>query len=81
MFPNVECDTLKFVDEKCREEKRLSELLDKYLNPDALPFDGSKALSFYKSAGFSGVKILLRGNSFLLLFIFHNTGPTVPGIL
>ncbi|CAD0195810.1 unnamed protein product [Chrysodeixis includens] len=60
VFPNVECDTLKFVDEKCREEKRLSELLDKYLNPDALPFEGSKALTYYKSVGFSGVKILLK---------------------
>lgn len=70
MFPNVECDTLKFVDEKCREEKRLSELLDKYLNPDALPFEGSKALTYYKSVGFSGVKILLKGIYFT--FIYHS---------
>ncbi|XP_035430430.2 box C/D snoRNA protein 1 [Spodoptera frugiperda] len=60
VFPNVESEPLKFVDERCGEHKRLSELLDKYLNPDALPFEGSKALSYYKSVGFSGVKILLR---------------------
>ncbi|KAJ8734391.1 hypothetical protein PYW07_014942 [Mythimna separata] len=60
VFPNVEAEPLKFVDERCAEQKRLSELLDKYLNPDALPFEGSKALTFYKSAGFSGVKVLLR---------------------
>ncbi|XP_047029794.1 box C/D snoRNA protein 1 [Helicoverpa zea] len=60
VFPNVESEPLKFVDERCAEQKRLSELLDKYLNPDALPFEGSKALTFYKAAGFSGVKILLR---------------------
>lgn len=67
MFPNVESEPLKFVDERCAEQKRLSELLDKYLNPDALPFEGSKALTFYKSAGFSGVKILLRGKFTIIL--------------
>ncbi|CAH0699408.1 unnamed protein product [Spodoptera exigua] len=60
VFPNVESEPLKFVDERCAEHKRLSELLDKYLNPDALPFEGSKALTYYKAVGFSGVKILLR---------------------
>lgn len=62
VFPNVDSVPLKFVDVRCEEHKRLSELLDKYLNPDALPFEGSKALTYYKSAGFSGVKVLLRGN-------------------
>lgn len=60
LFPNVESEPLKFVDEKCSEHKRLSELLEKYLNPNALPFEGSKSLQYYKSVGFSGVKILLR---------------------
>ncbi|CAB3258961.1 unnamed protein product [Arctia plantaginis] len=60
LFPNADSGLLKFVDEKCSEQKRLSELLDKYLNPDAIPFEGSKALTYYKSVGFSGVKILLR---------------------
>ncbi|XP_060810200.1 box C/D snoRNA protein 1 [Amyelois transitella] len=60
VFPNVESDPVKFVDERCSEHKKLAELLDKYLNPDAEPFEGSKSLSFYKSAGFSGVKVLLR---------------------
>lgn len=55
---------LKFVDEKCPEQKKLSDLLDKYLNPDAPPFDRSKDLVFYKSAGFSGVKVLLKGKTF-----------------
>lgn len=68
LFPNVESDPLKFVDEKCPEQKRLSELLDKYLNPDALPFEGSKALAYYKSVGFSGVKILMRGIYILLIY-------------
>ncbi|XP_072935390.1 box C/D snoRNA protein 1 [Epargyreus clarus] len=60
VFPNVETNPLKFVDEKCPEHTKLSRLLDKYLNPDALPFEGSKSLGYYKSAGFNGVKILLR---------------------
>ncbi|XP_075990275.1 box C/D snoRNA protein 1 [Anticarsia gemmatalis] len=60
LFPNVDSDPLKFVDERCPEQSRLSELLDKYLNPDASPFEGSKALTYYKSVGFSGVKILMR---------------------
>lgn len=62
VFPNVETKPLKFVDERCQEHRRLSELLDKYLNPDAVPFEGSKGLTFYKSVGASGVKILLTGN-------------------
>lgn len=61
LFPNVDSNLLKFVDEKCPENQRLSDLMDKYLNPEAMPFEGSKALTFYKSAGFSGVKLLLRG--------------------
>lgn len=64
VFPNVEANPLKFVDERCQEHKRLSELLDKFLNPEAVPFEGSKGLTFYKSAGASGVKILLTGNCF-----------------
>ncbi|XP_045760531.1 box C/D snoRNA protein 1 isoform X2 [Maniola jurtina] len=60
VFPNVETKPLKFVDEKCVEKKKLSELLDKYLNPDAPAFDGSKDLMYYKSIGFSGVKVLLK---------------------
>lgn len=60
IFPNVDSKPLKFVDEKCPEQKKLSDLLDKYLNPDTPPFDGSKDLVFYKSAGFSGVKVLLK---------------------
>ncbi|XP_050357641.1 box C/D snoRNA protein 1 [Nymphalis io] len=60
IFPNVVTKPLKFTDELCPEQKKLSELLDKYLNPDAMPFDGSKDLVFYKSAGFSGVKVLLK---------------------
>lgn len=62
IFPNVEEKPLKFVDVKCHEHTKLSALLDKYLNPDSEPFEGSKALVFYKSTGFSGVKVLLRGN-------------------
>ncbi|XP_034841542.1 box C/D snoRNA protein 1 [Maniola hyperantus] len=60
VFPNVETKPLKFVDEKCSEKKKLSELLDKYLNPDAPAFEGSKELMYYKSIGFSGVKVLLK---------------------
>lgn len=61
VFPNVGTKPLKFVDERCQEHRRLSELLDKYLNPEAVPFEGSKGLTFYKSVGSSGVKILLTG--------------------
>ncbi|XP_014355574.1 box C/D snoRNA protein 1 [Papilio machaon] len=60
IFPNVDTKPLKFVDEKCPEQNKLSRLLDKYLNPNASPFEGSKSLAFYKSAGFSGIKILLK---------------------
>ncbi|XP_048005991.1 box C/D snoRNA protein 1 [Leguminivora glycinivorella] len=60
IFPNAEPDMVKFVDEKCLETKRLSELLDKYLDVNAEPFEGSKALTYYKSVGFNGVKVLLR---------------------
>ncbi|KAG6457746.1 hypothetical protein O3G_MSEX010483 [Manduca sexta] len=60
VFPNVEKGPLKFVDEKCPEHTRLSELLDKYLNPDGVSFEGSNTLAYYKSVGFSGIKILLR---------------------
>lgn len=62
ILPNVEGKPFKFVDEKCPENKKLSSLLDKYLNPDAIPFEGSKALAFYKAAGYRGVKVLLKGN-------------------
>lgn len=61
IFPNAEPHVIKFVDEKCPETKRVSELLNKYLGLDAEPFEGSKALTYYKSVGFSGVKVLLRG--------------------
>lgn len=67
IFPNVDAQPLKFVDEKCPENKKLSSLLDKYLNPDAVSFEGSKSLGFYKAAGFRGVKILLKG-----IFIITN---------
>ncbi|CAK1599272.1 unnamed protein product [Parnassius mnemosyne] len=60
IFPNVDTKPLKFVDEKCLEHNKLSGLLDKYLNPNATPFEGSKTLLFYRSVGFSGVKILLK---------------------
>lgn len=60
VFPNVDTDPIKFVDDKCSEKKRLSELLNKYLDPDAVAFEGSKALTYYKSVGFSGVKVLLK---------------------
>lgn len=60
VFPNVDSEPLKFIDEKCSETTPLSDLLDKYLNPDIMGFDRAKALTFYKSAGFSGVKILLK---------------------
>ncbi|KOB51769.1 Box C/D snoRNA protein 1, partial [Operophtera brumata] len=60
IFPNVDEKPLKFVDEKIPENKKLSTLLDKYLNPDALPFEGSKALGYYRAAGYRGVKVLLR---------------------
>ncbi|XP_013166966.1 PREDICTED: box C/D snoRNA protein 1 [Papilio xuthus] len=60
IFPNVDTKPLKFVDEKCPEQSKLSGLMDKYLNPNAPPFEGSKSLAFYKSAGFSGIKILLK---------------------
>ncbi|XP_041974402.1 box C/D snoRNA protein 1 [Aricia agestis] len=60
IFPNVENKPLKFVDEKCLEKNKLSQLLDKYINPDAPPFEGSKNLAYYKSAGFSGIKVLLK---------------------
>ncbi|CAK1548001.1 unnamed protein product [Leptosia nina] len=60
MFPNVEEKPLKFTDEKCPENVKLSQLLSKYLNTDVEPFEGSKALTFYRSAGFSGVKVLLK---------------------
>lgn len=61
IFPNVDEKPLKFVDEKCQEHMKLSALLDKYLNPEAEPFESSKALAFYRSAGFSRVKVLLKG--------------------
>ncbi|XP_063374257.1 box C/D snoRNA protein 1 [Cydia amplana] len=60
IFPNAEPDMVKFVDEKCLETRRLSDLLDKYLDVNAEPFEGSKALTYYKSVGFNGVKVLLR---------------------
>lgn len=60
IFPNVDKEPLKYVDEKCPEQKKLSHLLDKYINCDAEPFEGSKSLSFYKAAGISGLKILLK---------------------
>ncbi|XP_023945811.1 box C/D snoRNA protein 1 [Bicyclus anynana] len=60
IFPTVENKPLKFVDETCSEKKKLSELLDKFLNPNAPAFEGSKELLYYKSAGFSGVKVLLK---------------------
>ncbi|XP_063829842.1 box C/D snoRNA protein 1 [Ostrinia nubilalis] len=60
IFPNVDTEPLKFVDDRCPETKKLSQLLDKYLNPEALPFEGSKALTFYKAVGFKGVKVLLK---------------------
>ncbi|KPI95323.1 Box C/D snoRNA protein 1 [Papilio xuthus] len=60
IFPNVDTKPLKFVDEKCPEQSKLSGLMDKYLNANAPPFEGSKSLAFYKSAGFSGIKILLK---------------------
>lgn len=66
IFPNVDSKPLKFVDEKCPEQTKLSDLLDKYLNPDAPSFDGSKDLLYYKSVGFSGVKILLKGKKYCL---------------
>lgn len=77
VFPNVDSDPVKFVDAKCPEQKRLSELLDKYLNPEAEPFEGSKALTYYKSVGFSGVKVLLRGKYFPLF----NLGKTTQIVL
>lgn len=61
IFPNVDTKPLKFVDAKCPEQSKLSGLLDKYLNTNAPSFEGSKSLAFYKSAGFSGIKILLKG--------------------
>lgn len=61
VFPNVDSEPLKFVDAKCSERMKLSQLLDKYLNPEAMPFEGSKALTYYKSVGFNGVKVLLKG--------------------
>lgn len=61
VFPNVDSEPLKFVDAKCSEQMKLSQLLDKYLNPEAMPFEGSKALTYYKSVGFNGVKVLLKG--------------------
>lgn len=71
ILPNVDGKPLKFVDEKCPENKKLSSLLDKFLNPDAMPFDGAQALGFYKAAGYRGVKVLLRGkHSFCQLLIF-----------
>ncbi|OWR48955.1 box C/D snoRNA protein 1 [Danaus plexippus plexippus] len=60
VFPNVEAKPLKFVDEKCLESKKLSELIAKYLDPNAAPFEGSKDLVYYKAVGFSGVKVLLK---------------------
>lgn len=61
LFPNADLGLMKFVDEKCSEHKRLSELLDKYINPDAVPFEGPKLLTYYRSVGYSGIKILLKG--------------------
>ncbi|XP_068628391.1 box C/D snoRNA protein 1 [Battus philenor] len=60
IFPNVDTKPLKFIDEKCSEQTKLSMFLDKYLNVNAPPFEGSKALNFYRSAGFSGIKVLLK---------------------
>lgn len=61
IFPNADPGPVKFSDVKCSENSRLSELLDKYINLNAEPFEGSKALTYYKAAGYSGIKILLRG--------------------
>lgn len=71
VFPNVEAKPLKFVDEKCLESKKLSELIAKYLDPNAAPFEGSKDLVYYKAVGFSGVKVLLKGLYYdVLLYLF-----------
>lgn len=59
IFPNVDEKPLKFVDDKCQEHTKLSVLLDKYLNPIE-HFEGFKSLGFYRSVGFSGVKVLLK---------------------
>ncbi|KAL4713554.1 hypothetical protein ACJJTC_006142 [Scirpophaga incertulas] len=60
IFPNVDSTPIKFVDTQCSEHKRLSELLDKYLNLESPPFEQSKSLAYYRSVGFSGIKILLK---------------------
>ncbi|XP_045513181.1 box C/D snoRNA protein 1 isoform X1 [Pieris brassicae] len=60
IFPSIDGNPLKFIDEKCAENKKISDLLDKYLNPDVLPFEGSRSLGYYRSAGLSGVKVLLK---------------------
>lgn len=70
MLPNADTGPLKFSDDKCAEGSRLSKLIDKYINPAADPFEGSKALTFYKAAGLRGVKALLRGEKDALLVCF-----------
>lgn len=60
LFPNAVPDLVKFSDDKCCENSKLSELMDKYVNLDAV-FDGSTALSYYKAAGLRGVTVLLKG--------------------
>lgn len=58
IFPNAE--NVKFVDEKCDENEKLSKLINKYIGIDSEPFYKKDSLMFYQSAGLSGIKILLK---------------------
>lgn len=58
IFPNAE--NIKFVDELCDENEKLSKLLHKYIGADSEPFYKKESLMFYQSAGLNGIKILLK---------------------
>lgn len=58
----VNAGNLKFVDERCNEQVKLYELVDKYMAPND-PNQSDfirKSLAYYQSQGISGVRVLLK---------------------
>ncbi|XP_039959522.1 box C/D snoRNA protein 1 [Bactrocera tryoni] len=57
----VNAGGLQYVDERCDEDLRLGQLLDKYVNlKSAEVVPQKKALEYYQSAGLSKLKLLLK---------------------
>ncbi|XP_017485471.1 PREDICTED: box C/D snoRNA protein 1-like isoform X2 [Rhagoletis zephyria] len=57
----INAGALQYVDERCDEDFKLAQLLDKYINiQNAESVPQKKALEYYQSTGFSGLKLLLK---------------------